>query len=491
MENSWGLLKRHFQPRDERDLHMAGRPQHLHGNGHDDDRGGHPDASFALGAIGMEDELVRARISHMAERLDDVASLKNDFAQLLEPIAAFAAELPQLKAKLLETESMLSREREGHGSLAQQIRGLKGENLKLQDQLGGLSAHNNELRERSKEQEAALAAIRRDLREKEAHAAELERQIRGETERAHALVEENAALRKEAQANDLVVARHERELADARQAIEMFEHETRTLRAATGEQANRLAMIGSAHDERESELSAARQHLGELETKLKAEQSLRHRLEALGESERATARNNIANLEMKVQGLTSRLGVTEKLLNSTRDQLREKTEELKSAERTVREALISKNNIERRFETLQAEVAQVTAVAENAQRARTEFADRCESVTKALEAKEAAITRAEQRTQVLLDRIDQLASDFGGERQAFESKIAALEEELQREKSERAIAQGALEMARRSRVEIHREFLRIKKMRPGSNDGEDFADGNDEQRLSIVKRDAG
>ena len=197
MENSWGLLKRHFQPRDERD--SAGRPQHLNGNGHDDDRGGHPDASFALGAIGMEDELVRARISHMAERLDDVASLKNDFAQLLEPIAAFAAELPQLKAKLLETESMLSREREGHGSLAQQIRGLKGDNLKLQDQLGGLSAHNNELRERSKEQEAALAAIRRDLREKEAHAAELERQIRGETERAHALVEENAALRKEAQ----------------------------------------------------------------------------------------------------------------------------------------------------------------------------------------------------------------------------------------------------------------------------------------------------
>ena len=288
-----------------------------------------------------------------------------------------------------------------------------------------------------------------------------------------------------------MVARHERELADARQAIEMFEHETRTLRAATGEQANRLAMIGAAHDERESELSAARQHLGELETKLKAEQSLRHRLEALGESERATARNNIANLEMKVQGLTSRLGVTEKLLNSTRDQLREKTEELKSAERTVREALISKNNIERRFETLQAEVAQVTAVAENAQRARTEFADRCETVTKALEAKEAAITRAEQRTQVLLDRIDQLASDFGGERQAFESKIAALEEELQREKSERAIAQGALEMARRSRVEIHREFLRIKKMRPGSNEGEDSADGNDEQRLSIVKRDAG
>jgi hypothetical protein len=28
-------------------------------------------------------------------------------------------------------------------------------------------------------------------------------------------------------------------------------------------------------------------------------------------------------------------------------------------------------------------------------------------------------------------------------------------------------------------------------MRPGSNEGDDSADGSDEQRLSIVKRDAG
>ena len=95
-------------------------------------------------------------------------------------------------------------------------------------------------------------------------------------------------------------------------------------------------------------------------------------------------------------------------------------------------------------------------------------------MTKALEAKEAAIIRAEQRTQVLLDRIDQLASDFGGERQAFESKIAALEEELQREKSERAIAQGALEMARRSRVEIHREFLEDQEDASGVERGRGF-----------------
>jgi crescentin len=352
-----------------------------------------------------------------------------------------------------------------------------------------LNALNQELRELSKEQETALAGTRRELREKEMLAADLERQVRGEAERANALVDENAALRKEAQASDAVLARHERELTDARQALEMLDHDNRTLRAASAEQVNRLAVLSTAHSDRENELEAARRQIGELETKLKAEQSLRHRLEALSESERSTARNNIGNLETKVQGLTSRLGVTEKLLNSTRDQLREKTEELKSAERTVKEALIARNNLERRLEALQSEATQVAAAAEGAQRARAELADRCEVLTKALEAKEASVARLEHRSQMLLDRIDQLTSDFAAERQAFESKIAALSEELQKERSERAIAQGALEMARRSRVEIHREFLKIKKMRSGANEAEGPGE-NDGERLSLIQRDA-
>jgi crescentin len=488
MDNSWSLLKR-FQPRDSHDSRADG-PPHAGARAQSTNGPAPQDAALALGAIGMEDELIRSRISHMVERLDDVATLKHDFAALLEPIAAFGAEYPQLRAKLLETEAMLAREREGHASLAQQVRAIRSENVKLQDQLSALNAHNQELSARTKEQEAALMGVRRDLREKEVLAADLERQVKGEAERANALVDENAALRKEAQASDAVLARYERELSDARQSIEMLEHDNRTLRTSSNEQATRLAALDSSHADREHELEAARQQVADLETKLKAEQALRHRLEAVGESERSTARNNIANLEMKVQGLTSRLGVTEKLLNSTRDQLREKTEELKTAERTVREAVIAKSNLERRFEAMQAEVSQTAAAAEAAQRARAELADRAEELAKALEAKETSLSRLEHRGQMLLDRIDQLTGDFSAERQAFEARIAALSEELQREKSERAIAQGALEMARRSRVEIHREFLKIKKMRSGPSEAEESGEGDD-QRLSLIKRDAG
>src|SRR3712207_9143696 len=141
MDNSWSLLKR-FQPRDSHDSRADGLP---HAGGRAQGSGGNgpapQDPVLALGAIGMEDELIRSRISHMVERLDDVATLKNDFAALLEPIAAFGSEYPQLRAKLLETEAMLAREREGDASLAQQVRTVRSESVKLQDQLSAMSAH--------------------------------------------------------------------------------------------------------------------------------------------------------------------------------------------------------------------------------------------------------------------------------------------------------------------------------------------------------------
>ncbi|HEX8167721.1 MAG TPA: hypothetical protein VF601_18285 [Beijerinckiaceae bacterium] len=444
------------------------------------------DPKSALGAIGMQDEMIRARISQMLERLDDVASLKSEFETLVDPLASFAAEYPQLKAKLLDTEAMLVREREGNASLAQQIRHANAEKAKLQDQIASLGSQNQELRELAKAQEAAVGALRRDLREKEIVAANLERQVKAEAERADALAEETAALREEVVSYEANAARLERDLTEARQSAEMLEHDNRTLRNGSAEQTNRLAAVESAHGDLERELEAARQQITELEAKLKAEQSLRHRLEALGESERATARTNAANLELKMQGLTSRLAVTEKLLGSTRDQLREKSEEFKSAERTAREALVQKNSYERRLESLQAEVARLSAASEEAHRNGTDLADRCETLSKELEAKDAAIAKAEHRTQMLLDRIDQLTREFDSERQALDARNAALTEELQREKSERAIAQGALEMARRSRVEIHREFLKIKKLRPGVPEAEDEGEGESE---GAVKRD--
>ncbi len=111
MESSWSLLKRHFHTKDAQDMGAGGSHEPPPLKPDDDEGPAVNGANFDLGAIGMQDEMIRARISHMVERFEDVASLKSEFASLVDPLAGFAAEYPQLRAKLVEAEAMLGRER--------------------------------------------------------------------------------------------------------------------------------------------------------------------------------------------------------------------------------------------------------------------------------------------------------------------------------------------------------------------------------------------
>jgi crescentin len=86
-------------------------------------------------------------------------------------------------------------------------------------------------------------------------------------------------------------------------------------------------------------------------------------------------------------------------------------------------------------------------------------------LTKAIAAKESLLQRADHRTGMLLDRIDQLTRKFEDERNGLEAKNKKLWEDLQREKSERALAQGALETARRGRTDLEREFAKVQRQR--------------------------
>jgi crescentin len=167
------------------------------------------------------------------------------------------------------------------------------------------------------------------------------------------------------------------------------------------------------------------------------------------------------------------MAVTEKILTQTREQLRDRTEELKAAERMAREALIEKTGFERRMQAAEQELQRQTAHAAENNEARIELDERCEMLTKAIAAKDALLQRADNRASMLLERIDQLTHRFDEERSALETTNKKLWEDLQREKSERALAQGALDTARRSRIDTERELARIHKDRRAATDLED------------------
>jgi crescentin len=194
-----------------------------------------------------------------------------------------------------------------------------------------------------------------------------------------------------------------------------------------------------------------------------AEQVLRQRLETQIDSERSAHQTDLSALDMKIEGLNSRLGATDKILARTRDQLRDKNEALRGVERSLKETTIEKNTLDRRLEATQQEVERQVTMVNELQRSRIELQERVEMLNKAIAAKDFQIESSDNKLASLSERIDQLTKRFEQERNTLEAANRRLTEELQNEKAERSLVQGALEIARESRIKIQKKYISLRK----------------------------
>jgi crescentin len=437
-------------------------------------------ADAPLDAVGQRGELIRVRFANLVDRLDEIRSLKDDFTSLSQPVFEVIASYPQLQTRLLETEAVLRQERENAAALRREVAELGRSLAAASEELSAAVAQLRKADSKGREQEGQIEDLRLAARDRDAMVADLENQLLIETERARTITEENQALRVEAQEADQAVARAERELIEAREQNGLFDHEVKRLQKVAEEQNYRLSSLGNRHGELETQFEAVRQRASELESRLMAEQVARQRLESHVESERSAHQTDISAREMKIEGLASRLAATDKILAHTRDQLRDKNEALRGVERSLKELTIERNTLDRRLEAGQQEIDRHTALVNELQRSRVELQERVEMLNKAIAAKDFQIESAENKLAHLAERLDQQGRRFEQERSALESANGRLTEQLQNEKAERSLIQGALEIARESRVKIQRKYIALRK-RTRLDGLEDDADGSPDE----------
>jgi crescentin len=417
----------------------------------------------ALDSVGQKNELIRVRFANMIDRLEEIRSLKEDFALLSEPVSDLIRSYPQLQSRLLETEAVLRQETEMTQALRRELGDLGSQHARTSDDLNAAVSQLRKAESRVREQESYIEDLRLNVKDKEAIVGDLENQLAIETERARNITEENQALRLEAQEADQTVARAERELIETRERNGLLDHEVKRLQKVAEEQNYRLSSLTNRYGEVETQLEATRQRASELETKLMAEQVLRQRLETQIDSERSAHQTDLSSLDMKIEGLSSRLSATDKILAHTRDQLRDKNEALRGVERNLKETTIEKNTLDRRLEATQQEVERQVAMVNELQRSRIELQERVEMLNKAIAAKDFQIESSDNKVASLSERIDQFTKRFDQERSTLESTNRRLTEELQNEKAERSLVQGALEIARESRTKIQKKYVALRK----------------------------
>jgi crescentin len=176
-------------------------------------------------------------------------------------------------------------------------------------------------------------------------------------------------------------------------------------------------------------------------------------------------------LQAQVQTLSARVAAMDRMLAHSRAQLLEREDALKAAERAIKETGLERSKIERQLATAQEEMNRLLAQLDESSTSRAELSQRCDILVRTVAAKDAALDNANGKVASLSDRLDQLTKRFEQERAALETQSRRLVDELQYEKAERSLAQGALEIARESRLRLQKQHAALKqKLRLGEDE---------------------
>ena len=470
MFEGWSLTKRQT-PREEASARRSAaateagaRPAQLAGGG-------------PLDALGQQSESVRDRVNRMAERLDEVRSLSAEFGLIVGPLNDFVDQHAASRARLMEVEALLARERDLASAVRAELGALQVNSAKtfgdFQDTLAALTDREETLRR----QDVQLTELRIRVSDLKGHAESLDARLFAEADRAKALAEDNAGLRHELGASEEGRVAAERSLAEARETLGLTEAEASRLQALTETLSLKISGLNRTVADLEPQLQMARSTAALIQGRFAVEQAARQKSEAVRDAERAAHEMELASRSMKIDGLTANVANTDKLIAHLRDQLHDKSEAFRVSDKALRDATAERASLERRMESALEGSARSGAQLHEAQRAAVELGNRADMLSKAVAAKDQALDAANRKAATLLDRIESINARFALERSEFEATHRRMIEELQNERAERSLAHGALDIARKSRSSLLAQYTALKRRSGGAVDGAPLDDG--------------
>ncbi|WP_237482948.1 hypothetical protein [Lichenibacterium dinghuense] len=434
-----------------------------------------------LDTLGQQSESVRDRVNRMAERLDEMRSLSAEFGLIIGPLNDFVDQHAASRARLMEVEALLRRERELGSAARAELATLQVTSAKtfgdFQDALAALTEREEVLRR----QDVQVTELRIRAADLKTHADSLDARLFAEADRSRGLAEDNAALRGEVALAEEASATSDRALAETRETLGLTEAEVSRLQALAESQSLKIAGLNRTVADLEPQLQMARSTAALVQGKYAVEQAARQKIEASRDAERAAHEMELASQAMKIDGLNAHVANTDRLIAHLRDQLHDKSEAHRASEKASRDATAERLSLERRLDAAQEAAARANAQLAEAQRVGTGLADRADMLAKAVAAKDQALDAANRKAANLLDRIEGLNARFALERSEFEATHRRTIEELQNERAERSLAHGALDIARRSRTALLAQYTELKR-RTGAPDPRPSDEPRDEAR---------
>jgi chromosome segregation ATPase len=257
-------------------------------------------------------------------------------------------------------------------------------------------------------------------------------------------------------ARDQGLAKLELALKEASDQGALAAQDNASLRETGKAQAERLEAALRRIAESEATADRDKQRIAVLEQTLADEQGAHANLRAKHLDHVERTRAEISALANSVHAVRGRVDVTNKLLDQTRTQFRDKVEELRAAERRLLESDIHIDALEKSERALKEDLAAANDHMAGVDRMRAALVDQVNSLNEAVRAKDVALLAAMRNGEVLATRLEEGDAATRRAKEEVERRVASMQEEIVRLRSERQLADGALEASRVERREARR-----------------------------------
>jgi chromosome segregation ATPase len=362
-------------------------------------------------------------------------------------------------------------------------------NIDLQRQLAETLAQCNALRARLAEIETQQAlkageteTLRGnlDLAQTAAHAAEqaraelagevllkanaiedLERRLVVATGQESVLTEETARLRAEAAAAEEKSKLIGAELSAARDKAHLLESELQSLHKSLDDTAEQEAGTAKRLAESEAALAATRARLAQLEAVNEELHAERDRLCTALDANGIKHDGQHSRLQMQIDAARARAAATEKLLAEARQQLSQRSEDMRATDQRQVESSYARERAEKRVTALEAEVEALQAELSDVKKDRGRLIEKSNVAVNALRLRETQLQRAEEAARKAGEQAARLQADSREGTDTFRIRVDQLTSWLERERLAHRTTKDALKVTRDERDKLQSDLLQL------------------------------
>jgi len=440
---------------------LTGKPQN---SNRPDDNGKSTFANIGE-RIGGDNEALRHLLIDTGLQFGALDELKETFGKLVDPLHNLLSTLEQAKFDNASLRGALTELRSSHETLRSEFEGLEKKSSEMEGDNHRLTRELTVAQQSAQELDGDKGKLTGEIATMRVALANLEKQLGEEANNGRSLGDEKRLLLERADTADKRIIESESAANLARERLSLLENEKDSLQTALDQTLTQSSRTSRRLAEIENALSEARARLQQMEGNLAAVEDERKKLSATLDEANERRQSEVYALTLKLDAMRSRSTAAEKLLAEMRQSLVARTEEIRAMEAKLVEAVLGRSGAEKKAEQLAAANEAHDRQNKKLEQTRLSLTDRSNVLSETVKARDSSLSHAQDKIKSLTDRVELLKVEAAANQAKAEKRIEQLNSAIERERAERAVAEGALEATRSDYARLQSEIAAERSLR--------------------------